>query len=70
MLTIDIMELIRTRKSVRTFDGNAVSEEDRKKLSEYISTIDNPYGIPVKFVMLGAKKHGLSSPVIISRGVL
>ena len=61
---MDIMELIRTRKSVRTFDGNAVSEEDRKKLSEYISTIDNPYGIPVKFVMLGAKNHGLSSSVI------
>ncbi len=61
---MDLMELIRTRKSVRTFDGNAVSEEDRKKLTEYIRTIDNPYGIPVKFVMLGAKKHGLSSPVI------
>ena len=61
---MELMELIRTRKSVRTFDGNAVSEEDRKKLSEYIRTIDNPYGIPVKFVMLGAKKHGLSSPVI------
>ena len=59
---MDIMELIRTRKSVRTFDGNAVSEEDRKKLSEYIRTIDNHYGIPVKFVMLGAKKHGLYSP--------
>ena len=55
---MDIMELIRTRKSVRTFDGNAVSEEDRKKLSEYISTIDNPYGIPVKFVMLGANFTG------------
>ena len=61
---MDITELIRTRKSVRTFDGRAVSEEDREKLSGYIRTIDNPYGIPVKFVMLGAKKHGLSSPVI------
>ena len=61
---MDIMELIRTRKSVRTFDGNVVSEEDRKKLADFIRTIDNPYGIPVSFVMLGAKKHGLSSPVI------
>ena len=52
---MDITELIRTRKSVRTFDGRAVSEEDREKLSGYIRTIDNPYGIPVKFVMLGAK---------------
>lgn len=61
---MDITELIKTRKSVRTFDGKVVSEEDREKLSEYIRTIDNPYGIPVKFIMLGAKKHGLSSPVI------
>ena len=58
------MNLIRTRKSVRTFDRNAVSEENRKKLLEYIKKIDNPYNIPVKFVMLGSKKHGISSPVI------
>lgn len=61
---MDITELIKTRKRVRTLDGKVVSEEDREKLSEYIRTIDNPYGIPVKFIMLGAKKHGLSSPVI------
>ena len=32
---MDMMELIRTRKSVRTFDGNAVTENDIKKLTEY-----------------------------------
>ncbi|MBP0954082.1 MAG: nitroreductase family protein [Oscillospiraceae bacterium] len=58
------MELIRTRKSVRTFDGQGVSEEDREKLSAYIRSIENPYHIPVRFMILGAKKHGLSSPVI------
>lgn len=58
------MELIRTRKSVRTFDGQGISEEDREKLSAYIRTIENPYHIPVRFMILGAKKHGLSSPVI------
>lgn len=61
---MDTMELIRTRKSVRTFDGKGVSEEDREKLSAYIRSIDNPYHIPVGFMILGAKKHGLSSPVI------
>ncbi|MBQ9208352.1 MAG: nitroreductase family protein [Oscillospiraceae bacterium] len=58
------MELIRTRKSVRTFDGQGISEEDREKLSAYIRSIENPYHIPVRFMILGAKKHGLSSPVI------
>lgn len=61
---MDIMELIRTRKSVRTFDGKAVTENDIKKLTEYIKTITNPYDIPVEFVLLDAKEHGLSSPVI------
>ena len=49
---------------MRTFDGRAVTEEDRKKLAEYIRTIEDPFGIPMSFVILGAKKHGLSSPVI------
>ena len=61
---MDIMELIRTRKSVRTFDGKAVTETDIKDLREYIKTLTNPYDIPVEFVLLDAGEHGLSSPVI------
>ena len=61
---MDMMELIRTRKSVRTFDGRAISDADREKLTEYIRTITNPYGIPIEFVLMDAKEHGLSSPVI------
>ena len=58
------MELIRTRRSVRTFDGRAVTEADMEKLTDYIRTIRNPYDIPENFVLLNAGKHGLSSPVI------
>lgn len=61
---MDMMELIRTRKSVRTFDGKAVTDADRKKLTEFIRTIQNPYEIPVEFVLLDAEAHGLSSPVL------
>lgn len=57
-------ELIKTRKSVRTFNGRPISTEHKEKLSTYIKNISNPYGIPVEFVLLDAKKHGLSSPVI------
>lgn len=63
-LAMDLMELIRTRKSVRTFDGRNVTDADREKLAEYIKTITNPYDIPVGFILLDAKEHGLSSPVI------
>ena len=61
---MDMMGLIRTRKSVRTFDGTAVSEEDKEKLLAFARTIEAPFGVPVTFLLLDAKAHGLSSPVI------
>jgi|GEM_PF-3616871 len=61
---MNTMELIRTRRSIRTFDGRMISAEQREQLTEYIRTITNPYGIAVDFVLLDAKENGLSSPVI------
>lgn len=58
------MELIMSRKSVRTFDGRPLTDEDREKLCAFIAEIRNPYDIPVEFVLLDAEEHGLSSPVI------
>ena len=50
----ELSGLIRSRKSVRTFDGNPLSADDREKLGQYISSIGNPFGIPVEFVLLDA----------------
>lgn len=61
---MNMMELIKTRKSVRTFDGRMLSAEDREKLCSYIAAIRNPYEIPVEFILLDAKENGLFSPVI------
>lgn len=58
------IELIKTRRSVRNFDGRPLSANDREKIAAYVKTISNPYNIPVEFVLLDAKEHGLSSPVI------
>ena len=60
----ELLRTIRERKSVRTFDGRPVSAEDREKIEQYIRTIENPFGIPVRFVLLDAGAHGLSSPVL------
>ena len=62
---MDMMELVRTRRSVRTFDGKPLRAEDESKLREYMREIENPYGIPVRFLLLDAREHGLSSPVIV-----
>lgn len=63
-IIVNLSEAIRTRKSVRTFDGETLKPEHRKALEDYISTIENPFGIEVEFVMLDAKEHRLSSPVL------
>lgn len=58
-------ELIRSRKSVRTFDGNPLSEADRRELADYVAGLTNPFAVPVTFRLLNAKEYGLSSPVIV-----
>lgn len=50
------MKLIETRKSVRTFDGRKVTDEDKERLCSYIKTIKNPYNIPVEFLYIGLRK--------------
>ena len=60
----DLMEIIKGRKSVRSFDGRPLSAEDKEELTQYAAGITNPFDIPVEFVFLDAKKYGLSSPVL------
>ena len=59
-----IAELVRARKSVRTFDGTPLRQDDRAKLEQYLSNIETPFDIPMEFRMLDAKESGLSSPVV------
>lgn len=56
--------LLKPEKSVRTFDGRKITKGDKEKLLEYIKTIENPYGIPVEFLILDSEKYNLSSPII------
>ena len=44
-----IEELVKGRRSVRTFDGNRVNSEDLEKLTAFAERIENLYGIPVEF---------------------
>ena len=57
----NIEKLVRERRSVRTFDGRELTETDRKKLSAFIETIDNPYGLPIEFKLLPK----MSCPVVV-----
>ena len=59
---MSIQELIRARRSVRSFDGRALDEATKEKLLS--CDMENPYGIPVTVKFLSAKDHGLSCPVV------
>ena len=60
----NISTLVRTRRSVRTYDNKPLTSEDTQKLSAFISKIENPYEIPVEFKLLNAKQQKLSCPVV------
>ena len=59
------MEAIRSRRSVRTFSGEPLRPEDAQKIAAFAETAENPYGLPITWVLLRAKETGLSSPVIV-----
>ena len=61
---MNAMELIRQRRSVRTFDGRPLKAEDSEKLLSFAAQVANPYNLPITWRILSAKAHGLSSPVI------
>ena len=56
-----LTQLVRGRRSVRTFDGNALRAEDLEKL--FMAELKNPYGIPVECRLLDAKQQALKCPV-------
>ena len=58
-------ELIKKRRSVRTFDERPLTVEDRASLKALLGSVENPFSVPVEFRLLNAKQHGLTSPVIV-----
>ena len=60
----NVTELIKIRRSVRTYDGRTLDESTKEKLLAFANDIQNPFGIPVNFKFLDAGKDGLVCPVV------
>lgn len=60
----NINELIKSRRSVRTFEGRPVERDVLEKLRAFSAKTANPFGVDVGFELLYADEHGLSSPVL------
>ena len=59
-----VTALVQGRRSVRTFDGERLREEDLEKLSSFMAELNNPYEIPVKCRLLDAGQQPLKCPVV------
>ena len=59
-----LSELVRSRRSVRTFDGEGLRADDLEKLTVFMAELKNPYGVPVKCKLLDAKQQTLKCPVV------
>ena len=57
---MNTLELAKQRRSVRTFDGNPLTPQDREKIENFIKSVQNPFGQSVEFILLDAKENGLS----------
>lgn len=60
----NIKQHIRDRRSVRNYDGRLLDENIKAQLMAYAENIENPFGLPVTFKYLEAKRDGLTCPVV------
>lgn len=66
---MQIRQAMQSRRSVRTFDGTPLREEDAKAILDFAEKVENPYDLPITWKLLDAKRHRLSSPVIAGTDV-
>ena len=59
-----MQEQIRSRRSVRSFDGRKPDTDTLQEILHYAEGVKTPYGLPIEWRLLDAKAQGLSSPVI------
>ncbi len=57
-------ELIRGRRSVRTFDGTPLREEDASRILDFAEKVENPFELPIGWKLLDRKIDSLSVPVV------
>lgn len=55
-LPINVKEVIKRRISNRTYEERTLTEEDKKKLLEFNSTLTNPFGVEVKVQYISKEK--------------
>ncbi len=55
IFSLPIDEVVRKRYSVRSYEEIAIPKDTLKNIEEYMSKLDNPFQVPVKFKLLHTK---------------
>ena len=58
-------EIIRNRKSVRTYKEQPIPEQTMNRVKDYLEHDTGLFEVPVAFSILNAREAGVSSPVIL-----
>lgn len=58
-------EVIRERKSVRTYKKQEIPEQTMNKVKNYLQKDTGLFDVPIEFTILNAKNDNVNSPVII-----
>lgn len=58
-------EVIRERKSVRTYKDQEIPEQTLDKVRNYLQKDTGLFDVPIEFTILNAKNDNVSSPVVI-----
>ena len=61
---MDYLSCMKQRRSVRTFNGEALREQDAQAIIAFAEKVENPYDLSIEWKLLDAKKQNLSAPVI------
>lgn len=61
----DIDALVRSRRSVRTFEARPVKRQELDQLFAFLAQTSNPYGLSVEFKLLDRTKQKLNCPVVV-----
>lgn len=62
---MNIIDAVRSRRSVRTFSEEPLKKEDIDQISDFAREAVNPYNLPISWMVFNTKESGLSTPVIV-----
>lgn len=60
----EVLQLCRSRRSVRSFDSRALSDAHSQALSQFMQSVENPFGVPLRFKWLHGGQTQLPCPVV------